>query len=524
MVPARFRPRSTAERIAVAAALLAGSSPPPVEDGFGAACADLFRPPSRAGAPAGPLVTVLICTYNRAGWLGEAIDSALAQTWPVEVVVVDDGSDDDTPAVLAKYGERIRVFRHPANAGKPAALNTGLAQLRGEAYLVLDDDDCLVPGAIAALAGALFMDEQRVAACGDTIVFDGESGAALDWRPATRLPPERWRHAVLVTVPAMPGATLVRTSAQRRLDPYDPRLVRGQDMDHFLRLSALGAAVCVPLPVQLYRRHDALRGSAAARWQKHRDPVEHRRRFLASVKPVFGERWERHRGDRAEGYAWALGLLERELREEARAELARWPHPFDAWERWVRARAGLASPPPAIDTVPTLVIDDGDEGALAQLLSRMGPTERLSVVAPRAHDGLASCQLFWPGEYRVERPLAARSGSIRVRLSSAPDWQPPPVPAGELLALPPADSAITLCVALGASPPETERAPAGLVRHPLTIACVTSACGPSGQALEAAAMVLEHAPAWVPGRQLAARACARAGLRAEAEALLRPPG
>lgn len=519
MPPWSFRTRTRDERLAVGNALVEGRDTPDDADGFGLACTSLARPRAHERAENRPLVSILVCTFNRAGWLAEALNSALAQTWPVEVVVVDDGSSDETSSVLRGFEGRVRVFVHPVNAGKPTALNTGIAALRGEAYLVLDDDDKLLPGAIAVLAERLFSDESSVAVHGDTLVFDDGSGAVVDWKPASRLPPALCRQAVLATIPAMPGATLIRTAAQRRLAPYDPSLIRGQDMDHFLRLSELGPTACVPLPIQLYRRHDGLRGSAGARWKKHRDPAEHRRRFLASVQPVFRDRWRASTHPRAEGFAWAVGLHERDLRAEAAVELARWPAPWTPFERWIRTHTGHPAPPPgAPDSTPTLVIDDGDDGALAALLASLPPIDNLTVVAERPHDGLASCQLLWPGVYRVERPLTPRTGPIQVRLSSAPDWAPPLLDAALLLRLPPADAAIALAVALGHPAPLRTRLPPGAVRHPLALACVAAEENGPG-ALAEAANVLEAAPNWPPARLLAARACSRAGHHAEAAAL-----
>ena len=78
-----------------------------------------------------PKVTVIIPAYNRAAFLRDTIDAALGQTWsPLEVVVVDDGSTDETPEILASYGDRIRVLRHPngANAGTSVSVNLGLSE------------------------------------------------------------------------------------------------------------------------------------------------------------------------------------------------------------------------------------------------------------------------------------------------------------------------------------------------------------------------------------------------------------
>lgn len=92
-----------------------------------------------------PLVSVIIPTYNRAALLCEAVDSVLRQTYRnIEVVVVDDGSTDDTTAAMEKYGDRIRYSRRP-NAGVNAARNLGLKQSRGEFIAFLDSDDLWAP-------------------------------------------------------------------------------------------------------------------------------------------------------------------------------------------------------------------------------------------------------------------------------------------------------------------------------------------------------------------------------------------
>jgi hypothetical protein len=90
-----------------------------------------------------PLVSVIVPAYNLAHFLPAALDSALAQDWPVdalEVIVVDDGSTDETPAVLAGYGNRIRPIRQE-NGGLVRAVDRGLGEARGEYLALLDADD-----------------------------------------------------------------------------------------------------------------------------------------------------------------------------------------------------------------------------------------------------------------------------------------------------------------------------------------------------------------------------------------------
>jgi hypothetical protein len=90
-----------------------------------------------------PNVSVVVPAYNLARYLGRAIDSALGQDWPadaLEVIVVDDGSTDATPQVLAAYGDRIRAIRQP-NGGLVRAVDRGLAEVTGAYVALLDADD-----------------------------------------------------------------------------------------------------------------------------------------------------------------------------------------------------------------------------------------------------------------------------------------------------------------------------------------------------------------------------------------------
>lgn len=88
-----------------------------------------------------PLVTALICNYNYGRYLGEAIDSALAQTYrEVEVLVVDDGSKDDSCAILKNYEDCVRVI-YKENGGQASAFNIGIKAARGDIICFLDSDD-----------------------------------------------------------------------------------------------------------------------------------------------------------------------------------------------------------------------------------------------------------------------------------------------------------------------------------------------------------------------------------------------
>lgn len=100
------------------------------------------------------LVSIVINNYNYARYVGAAIESALGQSYPhTEVIVVDDGSSDPSPAVIASYGERI-VPVLQENGGQAAALNAGLARAKGSLVLFLDADDVLHPEVVAQVVAA----------------------------------------------------------------------------------------------------------------------------------------------------------------------------------------------------------------------------------------------------------------------------------------------------------------------------------------------------------------------------------
>lgn len=113
--------------------------------------------------PFSPLVSIVIPVFNGSNYLHEAIESALAQSYPnIEVIVVNDGSADDgkTEAIALSYGERIKYFSKP-NGGTSTALNTGISKMRGEYFCWLSHDDLYHPNCISAQIEALAMVEDK---------------------------------------------------------------------------------------------------------------------------------------------------------------------------------------------------------------------------------------------------------------------------------------------------------------------------------------------------------------------------
>lgn len=108
--------------------------------------------PADHSSPRAFLVSVVICNHNYAQFVAQAIDSALALDWPaVEVIVVDDGSSDDSWRVISSFTERVTAL-HQRNSGQWAACNTGFARSRGDVVIFLDSDDVLEPQLVRKLA------------------------------------------------------------------------------------------------------------------------------------------------------------------------------------------------------------------------------------------------------------------------------------------------------------------------------------------------------------------------------------
>lgn len=102
-----------------------------------------------------PSVSVIIPAYNCAKYIPQAIDSALAQEVPLEVIVIDDGSSDGLEAVLAAYGEAVRYSKNERNIGAAQSRNRGVSLARGEYIAFLDADDYWAPGKLAKQLAAM---------------------------------------------------------------------------------------------------------------------------------------------------------------------------------------------------------------------------------------------------------------------------------------------------------------------------------------------------------------------------------
>ena len=130
-----------------------------------------------------PLVSIIINNYN---YIREAIDSALQQSYDLtEVIVVDDGSTDDSPSIISSYGSEIKSILKP-NGGQGSAFNEGFAMSRGEIIVFLDADDCLLPHAVEIIMHA-FEEKEIVKAQWPLYVIDERSVNSFQLTPSVEL-------------------------------------------------------------------------------------------------------------------------------------------------------------------------------------------------------------------------------------------------------------------------------------------------------------------------------------------------
>ena len=247
--------------------------------------------------PDSPQITVIIPTRNRAALLPRAVNSVLAQTRAdFELLIIDDASTDDTPAVIAALAApRVRALRHHANRGASAARNLGIAEARGRYAAFLDDDDELTPDSLAARAALLdAAPPQTALVYGWIDVIDDASG---ETRPGRRLALEgadAFEYALEAKTIAPTSALLVRTDAARQVGGYDERLATGDDAYFACRILAdYGALALRRVVVRYHENHgaarmtDAQRESADRRYALHLETfaphLERRPHALASI-------------------------------------------------------------------------------------------------------------------------------------------------------------------------------------------------------------------------------------------------
>ena len=220
-----------------------------------------------------PRWSVMIPTYECAGYLAETLESVLAQDpgpERMQVEVVDDASSDDPEWVVRRHEGRVGFHRQPRNVGHTTNLNTCLARARGELVHVLHGDDAVRPGYYAALEPAFDDPEVGAAFCRYVAMDDagrwttiapleaGEDGVLDGWL-------ERIALGQRVQTPAM----VVRRSLYERLGGFDDRAGDAEDWEMWTRIAAHAKVWHVVEPLALYRVRSASLSRGTLRTGEH---------------------------------------------------------------------------------------------------------------------------------------------------------------------------------------------------------------------------------------------------------------
>jgi glycosyltransferase involved in cell wall biosynthesis len=202
------------------------------------------------------LVSVIVPSYNSAAFVCDAVQSALAQTYPhVEVIVVDDGSTDNTREVLAPYAERI-TYVFQKNKGLPGARNTGIERARGAMLAFLDADDQWTDTKLAEQVPVLLSDPEIGLVHTDLQFFDAATGRRYyEPRRRERLT-GRCYAQLLMGNQVTPSTVLARTEAVIAVGCFDETLTSGcEDWDLWLRLARHHSFGYLPAQSTIYRLH-----------------------------------------------------------------------------------------------------------------------------------------------------------------------------------------------------------------------------------------------------------------------------
>lgn len=278
-------------------------------------------------------ISAVIPTYGRADYLLAAIDSlASANAVPREIIVIDDGSPDDTAARLAPLiaADRIR-YRRQTNAGMAVARNAGAALATSEYLYFLDDDDLAFSDSLPMLLAELEQHPDAAIACGEMVIFSGEPPATPATSSETR---EVSRAAFLRFNPVgSPGQVLIRRSAFDEVGGFHRDFPSTEDWELWLRLVEGHRARWVSCAVMAYRLHGSNASRDVARMNNSSMRVA--RKHVARV-PAADRTLARYRTYRAlrEYHAPRLRAMLREA-----ATRAEWASVGAAGREWVASNA-----------------------------------------------------------------------------------------------------------------------------------------------------------------------------------------
>lgn len=214
-----------------------------------------------AGRVDSEMVSIIISAYNYESYLADAIKSSLDQDWePLEVIVVDDGSTDNTLAVARRFGSQVRIVEG-FHEGAAATRNRGIAAAHGAFFLHLDADDVLRPAAVRTLMGVFEREKRCDIAAGNFACFASPE-LSIEVTSRFRVPSEPQRGHLA-------GVAICRAGVFTTVGVLDEKYQPASDVEWWLRATAGDITIELIDSVVLNRRihgnNSSLRASQAFR-------------------------------------------------------------------------------------------------------------------------------------------------------------------------------------------------------------------------------------------------------------------
>lgn len=201
-----------------------------------------------------PTVSVVTPAYNQAGFLRDTIESVLSQDYPkIEYVVLDDGSTDDTPKILAEYGDRF-VWESQANMGQTATINKGWAMTGGEVVTWLNSDDTFYdPTSVRTAVEHLMANPEIGIVFGDSMFTEADGTEIERTRPVVDF---TYRKMVVgcENMISQPSA-FIRRSLVEKAGDLDPKYYYFMDWDFWIRAGLFGRIEHIDAVLSTYRLH-----------------------------------------------------------------------------------------------------------------------------------------------------------------------------------------------------------------------------------------------------------------------------
>jgi glycosyltransferase involved in cell wall biosynthesis len=232
--------------------------------------------------------SVIVPAYNSAAFIAKALDSALSQTLqPAEVIVINDGSSDETLEIVQRFGNKVRCISHE-NKGLPAARNTGIENAQYEWIALLDSDDLWRADKLERQAAAILENPTAdfvYTACYS--FFEDKMEKLVPAPPASRIKQE-----LMNWIPFAVSSVVFRRSKAIEIGEFDPAMRLSEEWDMWHRFIKAGAEfVAIDEPLTFYRRSPGGLSHQAARLLEYQKVVV--RKHIASDAPAV-ERWWKH--------------------------------------------------------------------------------------------------------------------------------------------------------------------------------------------------------------------------------------